>query len=244
MDKKTLLLTSGCSFTDCEHCWPYFISKKYDIDICNIATPSQGNGLISKKLIFALEQLRNIYEDKSSEIIVGVMWSGIDRSERFIESGDNYVGPPFLGYNPTEVVITNPPSKNWRMMSHEWIKSEDCVNHYEVFNNKISSMVYTIEHILRIQLYLEKNNIKYFMTTYMDIFQKELIEHSEISYLYNLIDFSKFLPIRGCHEWVKENYPIEGLNQEHKNDLHPTEFGHTKFSEEVIIPFLIKNNIV
>jgi len=237
---KKLFVTSGCSFTDPSFAWPYQVAKKFDFDIKNVATPSQGNGLISRKLLYILENLPFNYP--SEDIIVGVMWSGINRHERFIESGDEYIGPPYLSYNPTSITLHN--ERNWRMMSYEWIKSEDCTVYYGTFNNVISSTVQTLEHILRVQWYLDICGIKYFMSTFMDIFSDEkTMNHPEVKYLYDMIDFSKFLPIKGFYEWNKENYTKEGFD-DIDLDWHPNEFGNIRLTEEIITPHLIENNIV
>ena len=239
---KKLLITSGCSFTDPSFAWPYQLSKRYDFNIENVALPSQGNGLISRKLINILEQYPVNYH--SDDIIVGVMWSGINRYERIIESGDEYVGPPYLHQNPTWAVYSDKGRGRWRIMSHEWVKSEDCLTHYKIFNNEISSMVQTLEHILRTQWYLNICNIKYFMSSFMNIFNDEkIMNHPDVKYLYEMVDFSKFLPIKGFYEWNKENYPVEGFDNL-KLDWHPNEFGNVKLTEEIIIPHLIKNNII
>jgi len=238
--QNKILVTSGCSFTDPGFAWPHQLSKKYNYELINVALASQGNGLISRKLLSTLENLPLIYS--SNDIIVGVMWSGIDRYERIIESGDEFIGPPYLTYNPTYCI--NPNERRWRIMSHEWIKSEDCLVHYGTFNNKISSMVQTLEHILRVQWYLDICGIKYFMSTYTDIFlDEELMNHIEVRYLYEMVDKSKFLPIKGFYDWNKEHYPIEGFH-DIKKDWHPNEFGNIKLTDEIIIPHLIKNHII
>jgi hypothetical protein len=97
-------------------------------------------------------------------------------------------------------------------------------------------------------MFLEKNGLDYFMSTYIDIFNNpEILKNPEINYLYNMIDFSKFLPIRGCHEWVKENYGGNGgFNDPDKNGyigIHPTSFGHEKFVNEVILPHIKSKGI-
>lgn len=242
ISKKKLLITSGCSFTNSFYAWPYQLNKRYGFDLENTATPSQGNGLISRKLIYKINQISNL-----DDVIVGVMWSGIDRTERYIEpSGDFYFKPDGPIHDKVTSVV--PEHKNWRLMMPDWVKNEDCKLHYEVFNNVISSKVYTIEHILRTQWFLEKHNIKYFMSTYMDIFKdKNSNNHPDVKYLYDMIDFSKFLPVSGCFEWVLENYPKE-FREFNKNgkiiDHHPTELGQIKFTDEVIIPYLKEKNII
>jgi hypothetical protein len=235
-----LLITGGCSFTDPGHSWAYQTAKKCNFGIENVALASQGNGLISRKLLHKLENLP--YSYSSDELIVGVMWSGINRYERFIESGDEYIGPPYLNYNPSWIIT--PDQRNWRIMSHEWVRSEDCSIHYGTFNNIISSTVLTLEHILRVQWYLDICNIKYFMSTFMDIFSdQEVMNHPEVKYLYEMVDFSKFLPIKGFFEWNKEHHIKEGFDNL-ELDWHPNKFGHMKLTDDVIIPHLLKNNII
>jgi hypothetical protein len=237
---KKLLITGGCSFTDPSFAWPYQLSKRFNFEISNVATPSQGNGLISRKLLHTLENYPVTYP--SEDIVVGVMWSGVNRFERIIDSGDEYVGPPYLSYNPTSCVL--PTQNRWRIMSHEWVRSEDCSLYYGIINNQISSMVQTLEHILRTQWYLEICNIKYFMSTFMNIFSDETVmNHPEVKYLYDMIDFTKFLPIEGFYEWNKKHYSVEGFD-DLSLDWHPNEFGNIKLTEEIIIPHLTKNNII
>jgi hypothetical protein len=243
---KKILITSGCSFTDPSYAWPNHLSKKLDLKLENIAFASQGNGLISRKLIYTINQISKSILNEN-DVIVGIMWSGIDRTERYIEPlGDFYFKPNgLLNEVVTNVVLGY---RNWRLMLPDWIKHVDCKLHYEIFNNKISSKVYTIEHILRTQWFLEKHNIKYFMSTYMDIFKdKNSNEHPDVKYLYDMIDFSKFLPVSGCFEWVKENYPKEFMVFDKNGnilDFHPTDIGHEKFTDEVIIPYIKEKNLI
>jgi hypothetical protein len=79
----------------------------------------------------------------------------------------------------------------------------------------------------------------------MDIFDDNyLIENKEVAHLFKMVDFNTFLPIKGCYEWVKENYPELGLPSNDKTATHPTSFGHKKFSEEVITSYLKEKKII
>jgi hypothetical protein len=241
-EQTKILISSGCSFTNGETNWPTPLANLLNLKLKNVAESSQGNALISRKLIHAVESALTSYN--SNEIIVGIVWSQVERSERYIEKTDEYCGPPYFDFNPTSVVDGYP---NWRILRWEWINSMDSKLYYEIYNNLISSMVYTIEHILRVQWYLEKQGITYFMSSITDILHPHLLQHPEISYLYKQIDFSKFLPIKGEYEWVKENYPENGFNPplpDGKPDWHPNKLGSMKFAEEVIFPFLLKKPII
>ncbi len=72
------------------------------------------------------------------------------------------------------------------------------------------------------------------MTTYTgEVFQN--IKHSDIKYLYDLIDFDCFLSVVGEYEWCRDysnlEFPVKG-------DRHPSSDQHRLFTEQVILPFL------
>ena len=242
MEEKKLLITSGCSFSCESFSWPTHLAYSLNLKINNVAESSQGNALISRKVIHALNSSLKIY--KPEEILVGINWSTVERSERYIEKTDKFCGPPNLAFNPTSVVDGYP---NWRILRYEWLESMDSKLYYEIYSNLISSIVYTIEHILRIQWYMKLNGIDYFMTSITDIIDTNLIQHPEIEYLYKQIDFSKFLPVIGQYEWTRDNYLSNGFQPILPNrafDWHPSPFGSMKFAEEVIFPFLLKQPIL
>lgn len=248
------LIASGCSFTFETWNWPGFLSNSIGAKLINVGMGSQGNGLISKKMMYALD---NELKDKSpDDIIVGIMWSGIDRNEFYVDDISDLNDLKKLKsidkwtFNPTSV-INGEENTNWVITNSHW-KNKHSKLWYENYHTNIGSMVNTIQYILLTQWYLERKNVKYFMTTYLDIFHgehsKNFIAHPEVSYLYDMIDFSKFLPISGCHEWVKEHYgDKDGFNAPDINGyigIHPTKYGHEMFSNEVIIPFLNEKKIL
>jgi len=244
MKNKKILLTSGCSFTFEKWNWPTFVAQMMDYELINVGMASQGNGLISKKVIYNIDKLIKTYN--SEDIVVGVMWSGVDRNDFYIEDTRSMNNISGWIENPTNVVDGH---KNWEITNHHWMTGKSRL-WYENFHTNIGSMIQTIQNILLVQWYLERHDIKYFMSTFLDIFHMEgaynIISHPEVKYLYEMIDFTKFLPVSGCHEWVKQNYKEAGLNPPDLNGyigMHPTKFGHTKFAEEVIVPHL-KNNLL
>lgn len=250
MGKKTLV-ASGCSFTFEPWNWPGFVSEEMGFELINVGMASQGNGLISKKVIYTVNNLLKTHNP--DDIIVGVMWSGVDRNEFFVE---NY--PYISGYdtkgnvgkwieNPTNVVDHE---KNWLITNIHW-KIPHANLWYRHFHTNTGAMIQTIQNILTTQWFLEKRGVKYFMSTYMDIFQtgwaNEVIRLPEVKYLYDMIDFSSFLPVLGCYDWVKENYNTRGgfpdpNEADHIGD-HPTEFGHKKFANEIVVPFIKSKNL-
>lgn len=250
MSNKKILLTSGCSFTEYPKCWPYKLKNILNVDLLNTAQQSIGNGLISRKVIYNTIELLKKYQP--DEILVGIMWSAIDRHERYLENGryDEFIGEPRIFGNPTHVVED---MNNWRIINKEWAStSKDCKEYYSIFHNSTSSLLYTFEHIFRTQLFLEKMKVDYFMMSFMDIFNvfsdgSKISDNPEVSYLRNMVDFTKFVPVLGMFEWVEQNYEEKSFDffPNHKNiDCHPNEFGHIKFTEEIIVPYLKNKGIL
>jgi hypothetical protein len=243
MNKKTLI-ASGCSFTFEPWNWPTFVCNEMNYNLVNVGMASQGNGLIAKKAMYQVDKLLKTH--KPEDIVVGVMWSGIDRHDFYTDDSKRLSNINGWIENPTNVVDGR---KNWVITNYMWDIPQAKI-WYENLHTYVGAMLMTIQNILMVQWYLERKGIKYFMSSYLDIFHANgadtLISHPEVKYLFDMVDFSKFLPVSGCHEWVKENYDELGFNghvgYEHRG-IHPTEFGHKKFSEEVIVPYL-KNNVL
>lgn len=242
MNKKTLIV-SGCSFTFETWNWPTFVCNELDYDLINVGMASQGNGLIAKKTIYQVDKL--LKTNKVENIIVGIMWSGIDRHEFYTDNPKTILNINNWIENPTNVIDGK---KNWIITNYHWNIPHAKI-WYENLHTSIGAMIITIQNILMVQWYLERVGVKYFMSTYLDIFHgngaNNLINNPEIKYMYDMIDFNKFLPVNGCHEWVKENCDASGFNEPDINGyigIHPTKFGHEMFSKKVIIPY-IKNNL-
>jgi hypothetical protein len=240
MDTKKTLLASGCSFTFEPWNWPTFVTQEMGWDLLNVGMASSGNGLISRKIIYNVNQLLKTHS--SDDIVVGVMWSGFDRHEFHIDDPIHIQNINGWVENPTSIINGR---KNWVITNIHW-KNHHAKMWYEHLHTNVGAMIITLEHILRTQWFLEKHNIKYFMTSYLNIFNymgaNNIISDPEVKYLYDMIDFNKFLPIDGCHEWVKKYYEFSGgFNLPDKNGvvgIHPTEFGHKKFAEQVIVPYI------
>ena len=105
------VIVSGCSFTFEDWNWPKFLIKHLKIrkeNLNNVGMASQGNGLISKKLIYAVN--KELETTKPEDILVGVMWSGVDRFDFHSEnnySSDNWGNNGHVSHidNPTKVAV-------------------------------------------------------------------------------------------------------------------------------------------
>jgi hypothetical protein len=232
------LITSGCSFSECITpgvlTWPYHLSKMMpEYELISGAIGSQGNGLISRSIIYHVsEALKHV---PASDIFVGIMWSGFDRHDVYNQQAqlskqtqldDLYMENP-TGFIPEQ-------EKHWIILSHNWT-NQYSRQWYTMLHDTVGAQIYTLEHILRTQWFLQKHQIQYFMTTYQStVLDEKECNHVEARYLYDQIDFTKFLPVTGELEWIKKSsgmpYP--------SRDFHPSNEHHQAFAEKVILPFL------
>jgi len=224
------LLTSGCSFSECisSHIdtWPRhlarFLPKHKHI---SKAMGSQGNGLISRSIIYECSRMEH------SELLVGIMWSGPDRHD-FYNSRVTYdQNIDYWMNNPTGFVYNQPPS--WVICNVHW-QNEQSKNYYKNFHDNTGAYISTLEHILFAQMYLKMNNIKYFMTTYMDeVLPNTLAQHPHTEHLYKQIDFDSFLPVSSMYTWCKDS---SGLPLPYKEATHPSTEQHKAFVDKVVWP--------
>ena len=149
---------------------------------------------------------------KTDDIVVGIMWTIPMIHERYISDGknDDYMGKSETGFTS---VVDN--VKNWRILNHDSISSsEDCELYFKIIYNKLQSYVLSVEHILRTQWYLNKLGIKYFMTTYVDLFfnNKNLLK---------IYDFSKLTEYkRECYRLNILGYNVSAKSERFGEDTY------------------------
>lgn len=254
-----ILITSGCSFSECisTHIdtWPrhLFTALKehgYEKHISS-AMGSQGNGLISRGVLYNVIEALKTYSH--TDILVGVMWSGSNRYDfRCTNPNDLLFVQEKIhnGWieNPTQFV--KDADKNWVILNHHWGADQDghrnpeAKMYYKYFYDDIGNSIRSIEHILRLQLFLEKKNVKYFFTNYTDqnIVTNYLKDHIEIKYLYDQINFENYLPVVSEYNWCEKN--IQNKDAWIKGGwngtgwIHPTTEMHKEFVRRVIYPWL------
>ena len=226
-----LLITSGCSFADGVGKWPTQLATELGVPLSNSGLLSQGNGLISRKIIYQVT--RALETIPAENLLVGIMWSGPDRHDFYMPSAK-------MGTTNEPVDIRTRIGEDtnncWVILNHHW-DSEYAKYYYGMFHDGIASLIYTYEHILRVQWFLKLHNVKYFMTTFKEtVFppKKSIDTHSDIKDLYNQIDFDQFLPIAGQYEWAEQT----GILFDAGDPFHPTVEHNVKFTNEVVLPFL------
>lgn len=234
-----ILITSGCSFSECISTWidtwPRHLARALlGAKHISGAMGSQGNGLISRSIIHHVSRV--LTTTPPEDILVGIAWSGPDRYD-FYGDGDLFttLGPNKDGWMENPTRFNKGAHKKWVILNHNWTNSY-AKQYYSTFHSNIGSMIYSLEHMLRVQWFLESKKVKYFMTTYTaDVFSDQCSTHADLKHLYELIDHNKFLPVEGIYEWCRDysNLPFPNLG-----DKHPSTEQHKVFTDNVILPFL------
>jgi hypothetical protein len=228
----TVLVAGGCSFTDCFSGtkWPVYLAEELDAELVNTGLISSGNGLISRRIIYQVSKLLETHEP--GDLLVGILWSGVDRHDFYL--------PSVTFDNNTDNWKENPaalgPDMNraWVIMNHHWTTDINRT-YYGNFHDEIGSLIYTFEHILRVQWFLKLHKIPYFMSTYTRyVFPYLSRTHTDLVHLYNQIDHGQFLPVSGQSEWCHQS----GIEFTPPDLYHPNEEHNKKFTQQVIIPFL------
>jgi hypothetical protein len=236
------LITGGCSFSECKSpwikTWPNHLTAALpDYQHTSTAMGSQGNGLISRRVIYQVTE--TLKHTAAEDILVGIMWSGPDRHDFYVQRFTKQHNSDGCMENPTKFVKNSQGA--WAIMNDGW-SMHHARMYYKYFHTHEGSLIYSLEHILRTQWFLKQHGIKYFMTTYTgDVIPEQVKTFADTEHLYNEIDFSNFLPVTGEYEWCRD---YSGLEFKVPGDNHPSAEQHLLFTQQIILPFLKEKNYV
>ena len=235
------LITGGCSFSEClvhPGTWPQHLNTALpEYQHISTAMGSQGNGLISRRVIYQVTE--TLKQTAARDILVGVMWSGPDRHDFYVQHRPEVLASDGWMENPTRFIKGSTGA--WAIMNANW-KMHHAKLYYTEFHTHIGSLIYTLEHMLRTQWFLKQHGIRYFMTTYTgEVIPDSIRKFVDARHLYDEIDFSNFLPVTGQYEWCRDHsdleFPVPG-------DNHPSSAQHQLFVQQVVLPFLKEKNLV
>lgn len=240
----TVLVTSGCSCSVVQttwkfQTWPWHLEKSLGVEQgIHTGRPSQGNGLISRQLIYSVNQLLKTHHPK--DLLVGVMWSGSDRYDFYSENPSEDAAQQPMMLKPFKFVKGG--YGQWILINSHW-ENQTSKSYYSTFHDDAGAMINTYEHILRVQWFLKLHNIKYFMSTISSAVLNvdRWNNHPDISYLRDQVDFDKFLPVKGIWDW---SFNDSGLEFDHDDQSHPTSEQNQKFTQEIILPFLAEKKLI
>lgn len=245
-----MFISGGCSgsFTHptySHQSWPVHVAQLLGCKHLDTALPAQGNGMISRRVMYAVEQA--LKSMPAQDIIVGIFWTDINRhefyNERHVEEWSDY---NHWG-NPTSIKAYDPllPQRdnNWVLLHPHYTKAYS-TTYYKMYHSFIDSQIQTCEHVLRTQWYLEKHHIRYFMGTYTGhTLNKDFIDHPEVSWLHSQINHDTLIPIIGMLEWGNQQTDPELKYS--ADDLYHLNSAQSKaLTDQVIWPFLKDKNYV
>ena len=261
MNKKYLIV-SGDSFTEGhdmgeQASWAYWVAKKMNLELINLACGGKGNEWISNNLLSYLATMEIPYE----ECIVMVGWSDLSRQMVFLdyETKDESAGL-------VDVVIGDllHPSENLESMPKIKYIYENRKSLYPIFSSVVWCLFRTYQSIFYTKLFLENNNIPfiffdvitdnkvyynnkipYIKKSYLDFMNEEL---EKIPYIDDVI--TGMISQKNVNNIFNENYinfdgkPVMGwlkfdghFKYEDGNEGHTNIKGAEKISEYIIDNF-------
>jgi hypothetical protein len=235
------LITGGCSFSECHShagTWPRHLAIALPgYEHISTAMGSQGNGLISRRVIYQVTE--TLKHTAAEDILVGIMWSGPDRHDFYQLGNKQFDNQDGWMENPTRFVPNGQGA--WTIVSSGW-RMPESANYYVNFHDFVGQYIYTLEHMLRTQWFLQSKGIRYFMSTYTSAVLPEIAKtHNDTRHLYELIDANVFLPVSGEYEWCRDH---SGLPFPEPTDPHPGVEQHQAFVNQIILPHLKERNYI
>jgi hypothetical protein len=236
--------------------WPHHLASNLNLELHNMGEQSCGNGWISRSTIFKTDELLKSGVPPE-EILVAVMWSGIDRKGFFISRDEtpNYIN---LALNNHQVG-----------KDRGWLEGSNNVHHTSEPDPRIEYRdqafqffpleclaIESYEHFLRLQWFCDSKNITLVNLTYGDIMRypnssfinprkKDKLTKDtfpDMFHLFNMVDFSKWLffeDTSGMYEYVVCNNL--GLIADR---VHPDPTAHRMYVEDFVIPKLKERKLI
>lgn len=238
MENPKLLVSAGCSFTQPQNGystnWPVFLADYLGCsgNSVHLGKSSADNSYIADSVLHSLSKLKNSY----NKILVGVMWTGINRRSFLLKDPpDDYYKMPgfFNGYGNPIRIDSN--ESNYYLIGptfpDKWSKL-----FYKHFHDEIGSLISAVKNMLLVQNFCKVNNIKYFFSEYSwdSVSVNANISHPSVSYLYNMLDKSNFLPVATMSYWCENFSSLPFV----PGDNHPTTEMSQAFVQQVIVPYL------
>lgn len=262
------IITSGCSFTHDPDSWANVLQKKLSdkYTVTNIAQGGVGQEYIVRCTIDKLEKTQG-------PKICMVQFSGWSRLELIIDKNENEekfkklkneknfrgTDPKRLWYdNPAVLLLrTTDRGHNWFEFGSYASKLVDKINKTISFDQRL---MWSYEHIARLQWYCKINNIPLFcFYGWVDNwkgYNDNLVNKSRV-----LVDWDNFWLHNdqgGMAEWMLDhghhgkleedvtNTPPTGIGFDPVLDRsimigHPTPEAHNHFCDEIIIPWIKEN---
>ena len=261
------LVSSGCSFSDnCKndsptHRWPQFLAEKFNLSIYNYGQGSAGNDWISQSTIYGIHQLLKS-GIPSNEILVAVMWSGINRYGLYITKEETIDFDSYINFNdgmnnPINIIDFVPNICTQQIKNSGWlIGSPMCTfynkkindfkrDHYGNFQTEENLVIQSYNYFLQLQWFCESKKIKLINMTFKNIFYHPQTEtkilmcdrYKSVKHLHELINFDNWLFFNswdGLYEYTSYN-KLKFMS----DGLHPHPSAHKHYVDNFLEPFVL-----
>ena len=243
---KKYLVIAGCSFTAPPNQWPERTDIKdlgkeliwnswgeqtadvLDMVCINSGISGVGNNMIMRQLLYTLHRMFEMGYPKES-IIASVMWSGCDRTEIFMNDGEEKIVPErgapvrprknilgsngyWISFNPSTVgymeqqMNSDAPLVNFPESCRKYIEIGNHI-YFRTWASEVQRILYSLQCVLTTQEFLKNKGIKYCFQRYTaDCFMEETFDYTnpELSWIDSFIDWDKFIE-GGEFEWCYDN---------------------------------------
>lgn len=245
--KFTDLIVSGCSFTHNNHeshcTWGNTLAYWANMNITNLAVPGAGNAHIKNSIILHLEK----HKPPTDSTLVIVIWSGPERIDWITDKhSSNFSNQHPFSYQYTdtnELVL----SGSWWAKKIKTHLNKTLVD-YSKYQSNSSLALQSWIYMQDLENYLKAHNYQYYFTSW----------------------FGYNGPVDQTNRWIDYDYELQKLglerNQTHwlinqpenclgnwslvhpeflwDDNFHVTWQGHEAWLTEILIPELIKKNVL
>ena len=245
------LVTSGCSFSDNHGMrWPHYLAEALNLQLFNRGQGSSGNHWIAKSSIYQTQLLLDKGIDPN-DIMVAVMWSGIDRKDCFIDTKTiNYERlinnlndhPNPVNFLDNEPNVRNkhslPTADGYLSGSASCTFANENINKFKKdlvlrYFSPQALAIESYENFLRLQWFCKSAGVKLVNQTFMEIMKfptgnvltKDY--YRNITPLHNMIDFDQWIfwnQTQGIYEYCRDNNLTF-----YEDKIHPSEESHYKY---------------
>ena len=125
--------------------------------------------------------------------------------------------------------------KNWTEISQLLDNKLFRDSYFTLFEDVTSKHIYSIEHILRTQWFLQQHGVKHVALKTCN----QVLEYNkcnEIDVLFSCMDTDCFIDADGLEDWTFKNFGKQGFPK--FPDLHPGTEQHQVFTQQVILPYM------
>lgn len=276
MSNNLHLITSGCSFTEGYKNWPTCLTAMTrdsysNYTLYNVACPSQGQDLIQKKAMYTASKL--LESIPSNEILLIVMWSGINRSSWYITNPliidqlankwrteynnlwsfrqfsdlEGHMELPIEIKKSTNVFTEYNQSGGWYVTTGASNETINCIQEFYNFEKDvpgIGAIHRTLENIVLLDQFCKIKGIKIVHQFYMDSVYKDIVDNRD----HQLV---KYLLKQLDHSLIIKEGMYEYLKEQNnidffksEFDFHPSLEGSKFWVSTKLLPFLKHHNLI